>query len=54
MGDRDRVNQYDYLQPLNYAKRDALLIQQFLRHEVGFEEMYFFFDNSPDIGGRST
>ncbi|MBD2454715.1 SUMF1/EgtB/PvdO family nonheme iron enzyme [Nostoc sp. FACHB-87] len=48
------INQYDYLQPLNYAKRDAELIQQFLRTEAGFEKIFFFSDDSPDIGGKST
>ncbi|WP_414543856.1 SUMF1/EgtB/PvdO family nonheme iron enzyme [Nostoc sp. CCY0012] len=48
------INQYDYLQPLNYAKRDALLMQEFLRHEVGCENIYFFSDDSPDIAGKST
>ncbi|WP_414564981.1 MULTISPECIES: SUMF1/EgtB/PvdO family nonheme iron enzyme [unclassified Anabaena] len=48
------INQYDYLQPLNYAKRDAQLMQQFLRQEVGCENIYFFSDDSPDIAGKST
>jgi formylglycine-generating enzyme required for sulfatase activity/uncharacterized caspase-like protein len=48
------INKYDYLQPLNYAKRDALLMQEFLRHEVGCENIYFFSDDSPDIAGKST
>ena len=38
------INQYDYLQPLNYAKRDAQLIQQFLGNEAAFERTYFFFE----------
>lgn len=48
------VNHYDYLQPLNYAKRDAMLMQEYLRDEAGFEKVYFFSDDSPDIGGKST
>ncbi len=48
------VNQYDYLQPLNYAKRDAQLIQQYLQNQAGFEQIYFFSDDSPDIDGKST
>ncbi|MFH7026808.1 MAG: caspase domain-containing protein [Heteroscytonema crispum UTEX LB 1556] len=48
------VNQYDLLQPLNYAKRDAQLMQEFLRTEAGFERIYFFSDDSPDIDGKST
>ncbi|BAZ49839.1 hypothetical protein NIES4103_24520 [Nostoc sp. NIES-4103] len=48
------INQYDYLQPLNYAKRDAQLVQKFLANEAGFEQIFFFCDDSPDIGGKST
>ncbi|MBE9201995.1 MULTISPECIES: SUMF1/EgtB/PvdO family nonheme iron enzyme [unclassified Nodularia (in: cyanobacteria)] len=48
------INRYDYLQPLNYAKRDAQLIQQFLQNQAGFEQIYFFSDDSPDIDGKST
>ncbi|QKQ72580.1 SUMF1/EgtB/PvdO family nonheme iron enzyme [Nostoc sp. TCL240-02] len=48
------INQYDYLQPLNYAKRDALLMQEFLGNEAGFERIFFFSDDSPDVAGKST
>ncbi|WP_373530534.1 SUMF1/EgtB/PvdO family nonheme iron enzyme [Nostoc sp.] len=48
------VNQYDYLQPLNYAKRDALLMQEFLGNEAGFERIFFFSDDSPPVDGKST
>ena len=48
------INQYDYLQPLNYAKRDALLIQEFLSNEAGFERIFFFSDDSPELAGKST
>ena len=48
------INQYDYLQPLNYAKRDALLIQEFLGNEAGFERIFFFSDDSPPVDGKST
>ncbi|QFS46778.1 SUMF1/EgtB/PvdO family nonheme iron enzyme [Nostoc sphaeroides] len=48
------INQYDYLQPLNYAKRDALLMQEFLGKEAGFERIFFFSDDSPPLGGKST
>ncbi|MBW4434790.1 MAG: SUMF1/EgtB/PvdO family nonheme iron enzyme [Pelatocladus maniniholoensis HA4357-MV3] len=48
------VNQYEYLQPLNYAKRDAQLMQEFLRQEAGCERIFFFSDDSPDINGKST
>ncbi|MBE8965366.1 SUMF1/EgtB/PvdO family nonheme iron enzyme [Nostocales cyanobacterium LEGE 12452] len=48
------INQYDYLQPLNYAKRDALLMQEFLSNEAGFERIFFFSDDSPHVDGKST
>ncbi|MHC5611954.1 MAG: caspase family protein [Nostoc sp.] len=48
------INQYDFLQPLNYAKRDAQLMQEFLCNEVSFEKILFFSDDSPDIDGKST
>ena len=48
------INQYDYLQPLNYAKRDAQLIQEFLANEAEFERIFFFSDDSPELGGKST
>jgi formylglycine-generating enzyme required for sulfatase activity/uncharacterized caspase-like protein len=48
------INQYDYLQPLNYAKRDALLMQEFLGNEAGFERIYLFSDDSPALDGKST
>ena len=48
------INQYDYLQPLNYAKRDAQLMQEFLSNEAGFERIFFFSDDSPNVDGKST
>jgi formylglycine-generating enzyme required for sulfatase activity len=48
------VNQYDYLQHLNYAKRDAQLMHDFLGNEASFEKVFFFSDDSPDIAGKST
>ncbi|BAY09269.1 caspase family protein [Calothrix sp. NIES-2098] len=48
------INRYDLLQPLKYAQRDAQLMQEFLRNEAGFETIYFFCDDSPDIAGKST
>ncbi|NJL62395.1 MAG: hypothetical protein HC903_11845 [Methylacidiphilales bacterium] len=48
------VNQYDYLQPLNYAKRDAQLMHDFLRDEASFERIFFFSDDSPVVAGKST
>lgn len=48
------INQYDFLQPLKYAKRDALLMQKLLYGEAGFERVFLFSDDSPDISGEST
>ncbi len=48
------INQYDFLQPLKYAQRDAQLMQKLLCSEAGFERVFLFSDDSPDIGGEST
>ena len=48
------INEYDFLQPLRFAQRDAELMQKFLQREAGFEKIYFFSDNSPEINGKST
>jgi formylglycine-generating enzyme required for sulfatase activity/uncharacterized caspase-like protein len=48
------INRYDFLQPLRFAQRDAELMQKFLQGEAGFEKIFFFSDNSPDINGKST
>ncbi|MBD1827868.1 GUN4 domain-containing protein [Microcoleus vaginatus GB1-A2] len=48
------INKYDFLQPLKYAKRDAELMQGFLRNQVGCEKLLFFSDDSPDFMGSST
>ena len=48
------INQYEFLQPLRYAKQDALLMEQFLRQEGGFEEVFFFSDDSPPRNSKST
>jgi formylglycine-generating enzyme required for sulfatase activity/uncharacterized caspase-like protein len=43
------INQYDNLQPLAYARRDAAAMQDYFLHEAGFEEVYYFADDAPDI-----
>ena len=43
------INQYDYLTPLKYAKRDAEAVRDFCLKEVGFEKVYYFSDDSPAI-----
>ncbi|MBH8561028.1 GUN4 domain-containing protein [Nostoc sp. CENA67] len=48
------INQYDFLQPLKYAKRDAKLIQEFFRNEAGFDRVFWFSDESPDLGSEPT
>jgi uncharacterized caspase-like protein len=48
------INQYRFLQPLKYAKRDAEAIQNFLTQEAGFERVFLFTDDSPQISGKST
>jgi len=45
------INKYNpnNLTPLNYAKNDAESVRDFFEKEVGFENVYFFSDDSPDI-----
>jgi len=43
------INQYDNLQSLSYAKRDAEAMRDYFCSEVGFEEVYYFADDAPDI-----
>jgi uncharacterized caspase-like protein len=43
------INEYEHLQrPLKYAKRDAELMRDFLRNEAGFDQVYHFWENSPE------
>ncbi|MGB3491637.1 MAG: SUMF1/EgtB/PvdO family nonheme iron enzyme [Elainellaceae cyanobacterium] len=48
------VNQYEFLQPLRYAKRDAELMRHFLEQDAGFDRIFFFSDDSPQVNGKST
>ncbi|MBD2460664.1 GUN4 domain-containing protein [Oscillatoria sp. FACHB-1407] len=48
------INQYRFLQPLKYAKRDAEAISAFLAQEAKFDRVYLFTDDSPAIGGKPT
>ena len=43
------INEYENLPNLSYARRDAELMQDYFRNEVGFEQVYLFTDNSPEI-----
>ena len=48
------INAYDFLTPLKYAKRDAELMREFFRVRGGFEKVFLFSDDSPDIKGKPT
>jgi uncharacterized caspase-like protein len=48
------INQYRFLQPLRYAKRDAETMRDFLEREAGFDRVFLFTDDSPEIGGKPT
>lgn len=43
------INQYYNLQHLNCAQRDAELVRDFFLKEAGFEEVFYFSDESPAI-----
>lgn len=48
------INQYRFLQPLRYAKRDAEAISEFLSQEAGFDRIFLFTDDSPEVEGKPT
>ena len=43
------INSYRYLQPLNYAKRDADSVRQFFADELKFERVYHFAEDASPI-----
>ncbi|WP_017318732.1 SUMF1/EgtB/PvdO family nonheme iron enzyme [Mastigocladopsis repens] len=43
------INNYDNLQPLKYAKRDAEVMAKWLREEAQFESVFLFTEDSPPI-----
>ncbi len=43
------INSYDNLQPLSYAKRDAADMRDYFLNEAGFEKVYYFAEDAPDI-----
>ncbi|NET39419.1 MAG: hypothetical protein F6K19_46880 [Cyanothece sp. SIO1E1] len=43
------INQYNNLQPLDYAQRDAEVVRDFCLNEIQFEKVYHFANNSPPI-----
>ncbi|MBE9118487.1 SUMF1/EgtB/PvdO family nonheme iron enzyme [Lusitaniella coriacea LEGE 07157] len=48
------VNEYDFLQPLTYAQRDAQLMYEFLTKEAGFERVLLFFTHAPQRNRRPS
>ena len=48
------INEYRFLQPLKYAKRDAEAMQNFLMQEAKFDRIFLFTDDSPPIGSKPT
>ena len=48
------INQYRFLQPLKYAKRDAEAMSHFLTENAKFDRIFLFTDDSLPIGGKST
>ncbi len=47
------VNQYEFLQPLQYARQDALALKKFLEMEAKFDRVYYFADDAPGVNGLS-
>ncbi|MBX2865971.1 MAG: caspase family protein [Leptolyngbyaceae cyanobacterium MAG.088] len=43
------INSYRYLQPLQFAMRDADAVQQFFSNELGFQQVYHFTESAPSI-----
>ncbi|MEM9220143.1 MAG: caspase family protein [Cyanobacteria bacterium P01_F01_bin.150] len=48
------INNYEFLQPLRYAKQDAEAVQDFLINKAEFEQVLCFMDNSQNVGGELT
>jgi hypothetical protein len=48
------INKYRNLQHLQYAKNDAQLFSDFLLRDAGFDRVWYFADDSPEIEGVST
>ncbi|MBD2444728.1 SUMF1/EgtB/PvdO family nonheme iron enzyme [Dolichospermum sp. FACHB-1091] len=43
------INQYDNLQPMNFAKRDAEAMAAWFREEAKFDQVFLFTEDSPPI-----
>jgi uncharacterized caspase-like protein len=48
------INQYDFINSLKYAVRDAEKMRDFLLEEAGFNEVFYYSDDSPNIENIST
>jgi uncharacterized caspase-like protein len=47
------VNKYEFLQPLDYARQDALAMKTFLEMEAKFDRVYYFAEDAPPVNGVS-
>ena len=47
------INQYDNLQPLNFAKRDAEAMAAWFREEAKFDQVFLFTADSPAISANT-
>ena len=47
------INQYDNLQPLNFAKRDAEAMAAWFREEAKFDQVFLFTADSPPISANT-
>ncbi len=47
------INHYDNLRSLSYAQRDAEVMRDYFQDEAGFEQVYYFSDDSPVIQATS-
>ncbi len=45
------VNNYEFLQPLQYAQQDALAVKTFLEQEARFDRVYYFAEDAPAVNG---
>ncbi|MCL2924063.1 MAG: caspase family protein, partial [Trichodesmium sp. MAG_R04] len=48
------VQEYEFFTHLKYAANDAKKMREFLLDEAGFDDVFYFSDNSPEINGAST
>ena len=48
------VQEYHSFTPLKYAANDAKKMRDFLLDEAGFDEVFYFSDDSPEINRAST